>query len=56
MKNKQVPNPSAAVEKAVGTPSVAEAAALCLGKGNLIVAKQKHEGVTVAVGTVEGGR
>ncbi len=55
LKNEQVPNPSVIVEKATGTPSVAEAAALCLGKGKLIVTKQKHGDVTVAVGTVEGG-
>ena len=46
-----VPNPSAAVESAVGTPSVAEAAALAAaGPGaTLVVPKRKGRTVTVAV-------
>ncbi len=36
-----VPNPSAVVAAAVGTPSVAEAAALAESGGSLVVAKQK---------------
>jgi cobalt-precorrin 5A hydrolase/precorrin-3B C17-methyltransferase len=45
----EVPNPSAAVEGAVGTPSVAEASVLASGAA-LIVEKQKSENATVAVG------
>lgn len=44
-----VPNPSATVEAATGTPSVAEAAALAVAGGRLLVPKQKKGGVTVAV-------
>ena len=44
-----VPNPSPAVADAVGTPSVAEAAALHLG-GELLVAKRKSAMATAAVG------
>jgi cobalt-precorrin 5A hydrolase / cobalt-factor III methyltransferase / precorrin-3B C17-methyltransferase len=44
-----VPNPSAAVARAVGTPSVAEAAALAAGPASLVVPKRKSEHVTVAV-------
>jgi histidinol-phosphate aminotransferase len=44
-----VPNPSAAVRKSVGTPSVAEAAVLAAG-AELIIPKQVRGGVTVAVG------
>lgn len=43
-----VPNPSAVVSAAVGTPSVAEAAALHLG-GELVVAKSRSARATVAV-------
>ncbi|MGH8886165.1 MAG: precorrin-3B C(17)-methyltransferase [Egibacteraceae bacterium] len=43
-----VPHPSAVVAAAVGTPSVAEAAALHLG-GELLVAKRKSPMATVAV-------
>ncbi|SFL53932.1 cobalamin biosynthesis protein [Geodermatophilus ruber] len=43
-----VPSPSAVVAAAVGTASVAEAAAL-LGGGRLIVPKTVHGRVTVAV-------
>jgi cobalt-precorrin 5A hydrolase/precorrin-3B C17-methyltransferase len=48
-----VPTPSAAVEEATGTPSVAEAAALLLGGGRLLAPKRKHGNVTVAVATWE---
>jgi cobalt-precorrin 5A hydrolase/precorrin-3B C17-methyltransferase len=44
-----VPHPSPVVEDATGTPSVAEAAAIAAGAGRLMVPKQKHGGVTVAV-------
>ena len=44
----QVPSPSARVATAVGTPSVAEAAALLAG-GSLLVGKTVHGRVTVAV-------
>ena len=45
-----VPNPSASVQKHVGTPSVCEAAAiLAAGGGNLIVEKVKGENYTLAV-------
>lgn len=43
-----VPNPSDVIAAAVGTPSVAEAAAL-IGGGHLVVAKQKSANATVAV-------
>jgi cobalamin biosynthesis protein CbiG len=43
-----VPHPSAAVGAAVGTPSVAEAAALLAAGGALVVPKQKGRRVTVA--------
>jgi len=45
-----VPSPSAAVAGHVGTPSVAEAAALVDG-GTLLVGKTVHGRVTVAVAT-----
>jgi cobalt-precorrin 5A hydrolase len=47
----QVPHPSVTVAAAVGTPSVAEAAALCAaGPGSrLLVPKQIRRSVTVAV-------
>lgn len=45
-----VPSPSAAVAGHVGTPSVAEAAAL-VGGGTLLVGKTVHGRVTVAVAT-----
>jgi cobalamin biosynthesis protein CbiG len=44
----EVPSPSARVATAVGTPSVAEAAALLAG-GSLLVGKTVHGRVTVAV-------
>jgi cobalamin biosynthesis protein CbiG len=43
-----VPTPSEGVAAAIGTPSVAEAAAL-LGGGSLVVRKTVHGRVTVAV-------
>ena len=45
------PNPSAAAEAAVGTPSVAEAAVLAFG-GRLIQPKFVSHGVTLAVGRI----
>jgi len=45
-----VPAPSVRVAQLVGTPSVAEAAAL-LGGGTLVVPKTVHGRVTVAVAT-----
>ena len=45
-----VPSPSVRVADQVGTPSVAEAAAL-LGGGALVVVKTMHGRVTVAVST-----
>jgi histidinol-phosphate aminotransferase len=44
-----VPNPSAAVDRSIGTPSVAEAAVLAAG-AELILPKYLSSGVTVAVG------
>jgi cobalt-precorrin 5A hydrolase/precorrin-3B C17-methyltransferase len=44
-----VPNPSEVVEAAVGTPSVAEAAALAASGGALVVEKQRSADGTVAV-------
>ena len=45
----EVPNPSSVVEKAVGTPSVAEAAVLVSG-ATLVLEKRKSAMATVAVG------
>ncbi len=45
----EVPNPSAAVEKAVGTASVAEASVVVSG-ASLVVEKHKSPNATVAVG------
>jgi cobalt-precorrin 5A hydrolase / precorrin-3B C17-methyltransferase len=45
----KVPNPSEVVRRAVGTPSVAEAAVVSSG-AELIVEKHKSENVTVAIG------
>jgi cobalt-precorrin 5A hydrolase len=49
--NQQVPHPSAAVEAAVGTPSVAEAAALlAAGPGSeLLLPKRVFPAVTIAL-------
>lgn len=44
-----VPNPAGGVADVVGTPSVAEAAAILAGGGGLAVAKRVTNGVTVAV-------
>lgn len=49
----EVPTPSEAVTQAVGTPSVAEAAALLAG-GRLLTPKQKNAVATVAVATRPG--
>jgi cobalt-precorrin 5A hydrolase len=51
----RVPAPSARVAALVGTPSVAEAAAL-LGGGSLVVGKTVHGRVTVAVAVSGQGR
>ncbi len=49
-----VPSPSARVQRLIGTPSVSEAAALLSSnKGELIVPKQKGEGMTLAVARKE---
>ena len=48
----EVPNPTAAPLAAVGTPSVAEAAALTSGD-NLVVAKRKSAMATVAVARIQ---
>ncbi|MBB5911501.1 cobalamin biosynthesis protein CbiG [Nocardia transvalensis] len=46
----EVPNPAARTTAAIGTPSVAEAAALCASAGgHLVVPKRVIGGVTVAV-------
>jgi cobalt-precorrin 5A hydrolase / precorrin-3B C17-methyltransferase len=45
----EVPSPSAVVQRAVGTPSVAEAAALAGDPAALVVTKRKSRRVTVAV-------
>ncbi len=46
-----VPNPSAAPQQAVGTPSVAEASVIAQG-ADLIVEKRKNADATIAVGRV----
>jgi cobalamin biosynthesis protein CbiG len=46
-----VPGPSEVVRQAVGTPSVAEAAALLASGGRLLVPKQRSAGATVAIAT-----
>ncbi len=50
----EVPNPSAVVAAEVGTPSVAEAAALALGgdQARLLVEKRKSANCTVAIATL----
>lgn len=48
-----VPNPSARVREKIGSPSVAEAASLLAGKGQLIVPKQKFINITFALATCE---
>lgn len=54
-----VPNPSATVQRHMGTPSVAEAAALLAGDGVLLLPKQCYRGrdghnVTIAIGAASG--
>lgn len=50
-----IPNPSERVQRLVGTPSVSEAAALLSSNGGeLIVPKQKGEGMTLAVARKTG--
>jgi cobalamin biosynthesis protein CbiG len=44
-----VPTPSLAVEQHVGTPSVAEAAALLASQGELVVTKRRSQHATCAV-------
>jgi precorrin-4/cobalt-precorrin-4 C11-methyltransferase len=52
----EMPNPSTIVAQAVGTPGVCEPAAmLASGSRTLLVSKQKHGRVTVAVARLEGG-
>ncbi|MEA2108007.1 MAG: cobalamin biosynthesis protein [Pseudomonadota bacterium] len=46
-----IPNPSARVREKIGSPSVAEAASLLAGKGQLIVPKQKFITITFALAT-----
>ncbi len=47
---KAIPNPSERVKRLVGTPSVSEAAALLSSNGGeLIIPKQKGDGMTLAV-------
>jgi cobalt-precorrin 5A hydrolase len=48
----KAPNPSATVEKYVGTPGVSEPAAILSSCGELIVPKQKTSMLTLAVGRV----
>ncbi len=45
----EVPNPSSKVAGKIGTPSVAEAAAIRAGNGNLLVEKHKYGNLTFAV-------
>ncbi len=45
----EVPNPSPAVAGKIGTPSVAEAAAIRAGNGRLLVEKHKYGNLTFAV-------
>lgn len=44
-----VPNPSAKVAVKIGTPSVAEAAAILAGTGRLLVEKHKYGNLTFAL-------
>ncbi|MFD6221638.1 cobalamin biosynthesis protein [Nocardia asteroides] len=50
------PHRSPRVVRAVGTPSVAEAAALLVGRGELVCGRTVVGGVVVAVATVAGDR
>ena len=45
----EVPNPSPKVAGKIGTPSVAEAAAILAGNGSLLVEKHKYGNLTFAV-------
>jgi cobalamin biosynthesis protein CbiG len=47
-----VPNPSAKVEGKIGTSSVAEAAAILAGSGQLLVEKHKYGNLTFAIAAV----
>jgi cobalt-precorrin 5A hydrolase/precorrin-3B C17-methyltransferase len=49
----EVPNPSSIVNRAVGTPSVAEAAAIEAAKAPLIVPKQVGDRMTIAIARSE---
>ena len=50
---KDIPSPSARVQRLIGTPSVSEASALLSSNhGELIVYKQKSVGMTVAIARV----
>ena len=52
-----IPNPSTLVADTVGTPSVAEAAALCASNGGaLLVAKQLHRGTNGKSVTIAAAR
>ncbi|MFF2551713.1 cobalamin biosynthesis protein [Nocardia sp. NPDC058058] len=49
----EVPNPSAVTAQALGTPSVAEAAAmLAAGGGELAVPKRVHRGIALAAAVI----
>ncbi|HVB76245.1 MAG TPA: precorrin-4 C(11)-methyltransferase [Candidatus Nitrosotalea sp.] len=50
----QVPNPSSLVRSAVGTGSVAEAAALLASRGRLLLQKRSRDSVSLAVAEVTG--
>ncbi|HWB10191.1 MAG TPA: cobalamin biosynthesis protein [Pirellulales bacterium] len=52
LKRVQAPNPSATVEKYVGTPGVCEPAALLSSEGDLVVTKQKAPMLTLAVARI----
>ena len=52
LKRVQAPNPSATVEKYVGTPGVCEPAALLSSEGELVVPKQKAPMLTLAVARI----
>jgi cobalt-precorrin 5A hydrolase len=52
LKRVQAPNPSATVEKYVGTPGVCEPAALISSEGELVVPKQKAPMLTLAVARI----
>jgi cobalt-precorrin 5A hydrolase len=52
LKKVPAPNPSATVEKYVGTPGVCEPAALLSSDGDLVVPKQKAPMLTLAVARI----